>query len=105
MADELRPTKDPEVHDHPSRMRYEITFDGALAGYALYSRRGHTVTFTHTEIDPSTEGHGLGGRLAKAALDDVRSRSLRVVAQCPFIASYIERHPDYADLLDAPSSS
>jgi len=100
MTDDLRPTEDPDVHDHPSRMRYEITHDGELGGYALYSRRGDHVVFTHTEIDPKAEGHGLGGRLAKAALDDVRSRGLRVIAECPFIASYVERHPDYADLVD-----
>src|SRR5262245_34702690 len=105
MADELRATEDAEVHDHASRMRYEITLDGALAGYALYSRHGDTITFTHTEIDPNAEGHGLGSRLAKAALDDVRARRLRVVAECPFIAGFIERHPDYSDLLDAPSPS
>jgi predicted GNAT family acetyltransferase len=55
--------------------------------------------FTHTQIDDAYEGHGIGSTLARGALDDVRRRGGSVVAQCPFIASYIDRHPEYADLL------
>jgi predicted GNAT family acetyltransferase len=104
MTDGLRDTGDPDVHDHPSRMRYEVTVDGDLMGYALYERHGDQIVFTHTEIEPKAEGHGVGGRLARAALDDVRARGLRVVPRCPFIASFIERHPEYQDLVETSSS-
>ena len=60
---------------------------------------GHTVIFTHTEIDPAFEGRGLGGQLARAALDDVRARGEHVFARCEFIKGWIEKHPDYQDLL------
>jgi predicted GNAT family acetyltransferase len=90
----------PTVADHPELMRYEVRTEAGLAGFARYQRRGGHVVFTHTEIDDAFEGQGLGGQLAKGALDDVRSRGLRVVAQCPFIAEWIRRHPDYADLVD-----
>jgi predicted GNAT family acetyltransferase len=53
----------------------------------------------HTEIEPAFDGRGLGGQLARAALDDVRRRGVRAVARCPFIAGYIERHPEYQDLV------
>ncbi len=55
--------------------------------------------FTHTVIDPAFEGQGMGSRLVKAALDDVRQRGERVVPQCAFVADYIRRHPAYADLV------
>ena len=55
--------------------------------------------FTHTEIDPAFEGHGVGSALAKAALDDVRAKGLKAVPLCPFIRTWIDRHPDYEDLV------
>jgi predicted GNAT family acetyltransferase len=57
--------------------------------------------FTHTEVDPAFEGHGIGSALAAGALDDARRRGLVVVPSCPFIRAYITRHPEYADLLRA----
>ncbi len=89
-----------EIRDNPELNRFEITSDGRPAGFAQYVRRTGRVIFVHTEIDPAFEGKGLGGALAKAALDDVRSHSFRVVPLCPFIAAYIERHPDYTELVD-----
>jgi uncharacterized protein len=78
---------------------YELTTDGVAAGHAYFEVHGHTVVFTHTEVDPAYEGHGLGGQLARAALDDVRARGEHVIARCPFIKAWIEKHPDYQDLL------
>ena len=80
---------------------YQITLDGEPVGNAFFVEHGHTIVFTHTEIDPAHEGKGLGGTLARAALDDVRARGEHVIARCPFIAAWIERHPDYQDLLTA----
>lgn len=90
-----------EVRDQPERMRYEIALDGALAGFAQYVRKADRVIFVHTEIDDAYGGQGLGGRLAQGALDDVCARGLRAVPLCPFIAAFIEKHPEYADLVDA----
>lgn len=78
--------------------RYEARYDGEVAGVANYGEAGGVVTFTHTEVHQ--EGKGIGSRLAAGALDDVRERRLKVVARCPFIRSYIERHPEYEDLLE-----
>jgi predicted GNAT family acetyltransferase len=58
--------------------------------------------FTHTEIDPDVGQDGLGSTLVRAALDDVRGRGGSVVAQCSFVRGWIQRHPDYADLVAAP---
>jgi uncharacterized protein len=81
------------------RRRYEARLDGEVVGHSRFQLQPGTVIFTHTEVDPAYEGRGVGSHLAGAALDDVRQRGQRVVAECPFIAEYIERHPDYADLV------
>src|SRR5579872_2871098 len=99
-----RPCQDGDVPDItiadvPEASRYEIRVDGALGGYAMYRMEPGRIVFTHTEIDPAFEGHGLGSRLAAAALDDVRRRGLRMWPVCPFIAQYVRDHPEYEDLV------
>jgi predicted GNAT family acetyltransferase len=79
--------------------RYEIHVDGALAGFAHFTPTDGVLVFDHTEIDDAYEGQGLGGRLAREAIDDVRARGERIIAQCPFIKGWIEKHPDHADVL------
>jgi len=88
-----------EVRDAPDESRFELRVDGELAGFASYRRRRGVVEFLHTEVDDHFEGRGLGATLVEAALDAVRDSGARVIASCPFVASYVERHPDYADLL------
>lgn len=98
MAEE--PTADPDVVNQPEARRYEIRVEGQRAGFAAYDLADDRLVFTHTEIDEKFERRGLGGRLAKAALDDVRQKGNAVVPQCPFIAAYIEHHPEYGDLVE-----
>ena len=83
----------------PASGRYVISVDGVDAGFTMYGLRDGIVTFRHTEVDPSFEGQGLGSALARGALDDARARDLKVKAMCPFIASYLKRHPDYQDIV------
>lgn len=89
------------VTDNPGASRYEARVDGEVAGFAAYRLSGSDViVFTHTEVDPAFGGTGIGSVLARGALDDVQARGEReVVPLCPFIASWIERHPDYAALV------
>jgi uncharacterized protein len=89
-----------EVRSNPTKYRYEVWADSEMAGYTQYVLRPGRIAFLHTEVYESFEGMGLGGRLARAALDDARVRGLVVVPFCPFIAGYIERHFDkYGDLV------
>lgn len=93
-----------EVHDAPERNRYEVTVDGALAGFAVYrDLDGGPRVFTHTEVFPEFEGQGVGSALARGALDDVRASERTLVPQCPFIEAYIHDHPDYGDLVEPRS--
>ena len=93
---------EPTVRDTPEADRYEIRDGEQVLGFAAYRRRGDTVVFTHTEVDPDAGESGLGGRLVRGALDDVRSRGGSVVAQCSFVRGWIERHQEYAGLVADP---
>jgi predicted GNAT family acetyltransferase len=88
-----------EVHHNERRSRYEISLDGRLVGFADYRAHGDTIVFPHTEIEPSMRNQGLGAELVRGALDDVRARGGTVVAQCWYVAEFIDEHPGYADLL------
>ncbi|MHB8680973.1 MAG: GNAT family N-acetyltransferase [Acidimicrobiales bacterium] len=87
------------VSDAPAAKRYEARVEGRVAGFAEYRLSPGRIVFTHTEVDPDFEGRGVGGALVRGALDDVRSRGLAVVALCPFVKGWIDRHPDYGDLV------
>jgi predicted GNAT family acetyltransferase len=92
---------DPRVVDNPEAHRFEILVEDQIAGFAEYRRRGGAVAFTHTVIDPAFEGRGLGSALARGALDATRKAGHAVLPFCPFIRSYIQRHPAYLDLVPA----
>jgi uncharacterized protein len=96
------PSAEPTVVHAPERHRYEIHVDGALAGFATYRRVDGRFVFEHTEIDPSFEGRGLGSHLARGALDDVEAQDERVVPLCPFIRSWLDKHPERSGLVDRP---
>ncbi|AXH91837.1 GNAT family N-acetyltransferase [Micromonospora aurantiaca] len=87
------------VEENTATRRFEILVDDALAGFTAYTLRGETLVFTHTEVDDQFQGQGVGAALVRGALDQVRARGGRIVPQCPFVASFIERHPEYADLV------
>ncbi|MFF9194144.1 GNAT family N-acetyltransferase [Streptomyces sp. NPDC014779] len=97
---------EPRVTDRPEKSRYEILAeaethgDGSeTAGFAEYHLSEGEIAFIHTEIDPRFGGRGLGGLLARGALDDARARGLRVLPYCPFIRGWIGKNPEYADLV------
>jgi predicted GNAT family acetyltransferase len=91
---------DIEVTDNPDESRFEARVDGEVAGFAAYRLSDGRIVFTHTEVDDAFGGQGVGGALARGALDQVRAAGDRqVVALCPFIAAWIDKHPDYQDLL------
>ena len=91
---------DVDVENNPAESRYEAWVDGKLAGFAEYTITGEAMVFTHTEVSDEFEGRGVGGGLARGALDDVRAGGrYGVVPRCPFIKGWIEKHPDYESLV------
>lgn len=80
--------------------QYEIAIDGKRVGLADFRDLGDgRIVIPHTEIDPAHGGQGLGARLVSYALDDARQRGVSVVPQCPFVAQFASRHPEYADVI------
>ncbi|MBF6355649.1 N-acetyltransferase [Nocardia higoensis] len=88
--------KETTVTRNGDKSRYEIFYGGELAGFAEYEENGDRADFFHTEIDDAFGGKGLGGALAKGALDDAIARGKRIVATCSFIRGYVDKHPEYA---------
>ncbi len=88
-----------QVADNSAERRYEALIDGTVAGCVFYDERPGSIVLIHTEVGAEWEGQGVGSRLAAGTLDDIRARGLSVVPVCRFIAGYIERHPEYQDLV------
>lgn len=88
-----------ELRHAADKSRYELYIDGQLVGVADYRANGDVWTFPHTVIVGSRRGRGLGAELVRGALDGARAAGATVVPQCWFVAEFIDRHPDYADLL------
>ncbi|MFG2076632.1 GNAT family N-acetyltransferase [Nonomuraea maritima] len=89
-----------EVVDNSTESRFEILVDGKVAGFADYRLLPTKIIFTHTEVLPEHEGQGLAGKLVGHALQASADTGLRVVPSCPYVARYIERHPEFKDLVD-----
>jgi predicted GNAT family acetyltransferase len=87
-----------EVANNTERHRFELAVDGHIAA-SYYEIANGVITFIHTEVPPELGGKGIGSRLIRGALDQVRTDGLKVIAQCPFVKAFIDKHPDYQDLL------
>ena len=87
-----------DVLDNAAERRYELTVDGYTAA-TYYRVSDKVITFVHTEVPPELGGRGIGSKLVKDALDQVRSEGLKVVPECQFVKGWIEKHADYRDLL------
>jgi uncharacterized protein len=90
-----------EVADNPALSRFELTAGGATAFLAYERRPGNLVVLIHTEVPEALSGQGIGSKLVRGALDRLRAEGAHVVPRCEFAAAYIERHPEYRDLVAA----
>jgi uncharacterized protein len=85
----------PPATDDQARSRFELTADGHLAEL-VYRRVGKRLVLVHTGVPAELEGHGIGGRLVRAAVDRAEREGLTVVPSCPFARTWLQRHPDTA---------
>ncbi|GAB4490491.1 MAG: GNAT family N-acetyltransferase [Anaerolineales bacterium] len=88
----------PILHN-PALSRFELTLEGQTA-VLEYTQEGEKIIFTHTEVPAELGGRGLGGALARAGLEFARAEGKKVVPLCSFVAGYLAKHPEYADLTD-----
>ncbi len=93
------------VSDVPEKQRFEATLDGALAARAEYVLADDLIIFPHTEVNPGFDGRGVAATLVRQSLDEARRRGLTVIPLCPFYQGWIQRHPQYQDVLYEPSLS
>jgi uncharacterized protein len=89
------------VRNNTEQSRYELMVEDAVAGVVEYREDGDQVELTHTEVDPSYEGEGIGSHLARAVLDNLRNEERSLIPSCRFINGYLKRHPEFAELVPA----
>jgi predicted GNAT family acetyltransferase len=85
-------------HDEAGH-RFVAEFGGEVAELTYVERDPTTVIFDHTFVPPALRGSGVAAALAARALDWARASGLKVLPACPYVASYIKRHSEVADLL------
>ena len=85
------------IHNEAAQ-RFELPVDGALA-LLTYRRFPDRIVLLHTEVPPPFEGHGMAAKLSRSALDFARANRLQVVPLCPYVSSFIQKHPEYQDLV------
>jgi predicted GNAT family acetyltransferase len=88
----------PEVTNNPAASRFEILTDQGAAILA-YRNRGDDLDLVHTEVPKALEGRGYAAALATAALAHARREGIKIIPSCPYVKTYLQRHPEYADLV------
>lgn len=88
-----------DIRNNTAEQRWQTEVEGRLS-LIQYQERDGQVEYLHTEVPAELEGRGIASALTRAALDDARERGLRVLPSCPFVASYIRRHPTFQDPVD-----
>ena len=92
-------TPDLRIANNTEEARYEAFVGSERAGFTTYHAQPGLITLLHTEIDPAFEGQGIGSRFVAEILDDARRRELHVLPICPFVRAFLQKNPDYADLI------
>ena len=87
-----------EIINNEDREQFEMQIDGHVARLE-YSLDGDRIVYRHTEVPRELQGKGLAGKLAVYALEDAREKGRGVIPTCEFVAGYIQRHQEYADLV------
>ncbi len=88
-----------EVKDNPAASRFEMATGGAVA-FVEYSRAGDgRIALLHTEVPEALSGQGVGSKLVRGVLDALRAERAKIVPRCEFVAAYVERHPEYRDMV------
>ncbi|MEU8895406.1 GNAT family N-acetyltransferase [Nocardia sp. NPDC048505] len=90
-----------QVRDNTQLDRFELSVDGALAGWAEYQDTAAERAFVHTEIEPRYEGHGYGTLLVEAALRTSRAEGFGILPLCALVRRHVETHPEHVAAVPA----
>lgn len=95
-----------KVHDNPAEHRFELAIDGSQEVAAVYyTYVSDHLVLTHTIVPEQFSGKGIASALARGVFEELRANGRKAVLQCPFMAAYYARHPDYADIVDQSNVS
>jgi uncharacterized protein len=86
------------VRDNRAQSRFELEVEGAIA-FANYRLTPSTVIITHTETPRALRGRGIASELVRGALEMIRADGRKVVAGCAFVVGYLQKHPEFSDLV------
>ena len=88
-----------KIIDNTDKKRFEIHIDGkiALEDYEFFTTSAGEkgIEYKHTEVPEELGGRGIAGYLVKYILDNAAAKNLRVKPTCPYVKSYIDKHPEY----------
>ena len=84
-----------DIRNNTHHHRFELDTDGKLSFVAYQHVDDETLALVHTQVDPSLEGHGVGSKLVEGVLQYIEQNNLKIIALCPFVVTYLKRHPDW----------
>lgn len=87
-----------QIQNNTEAQRFELQL-GAYLAELRYRMNGDQIVYHHTQVPEALAGQGIGSRLAKHALEYARKQGLGVVVECPFVRGYLQRHPEYQDMV------
>lgn len=80
------------------QQRFELVMDGELC-VLEYRLLGNTMTINHTGVPAALGGRGLAGELTETAFNAARKLGWRIVPACSYSANWIQKHPEFNDVL------
>ena len=89
------------VRDVPEKHRFVIEVDGTTAGYLSYEAQGEALSMVHSEVSDEFEGKGVGSQLVTGALEELDRRGVGMLPDCPFVRTFLDRHPEWIRLVPA----
>ena len=89
---------DAEIRDNTELHRYELPVGDQVA-VVTYNLSEPTLMITETLVPQALEGQGIASRLAKHVLEDAKARDLLILPVCPFFSSYLQKHPEHAEVV------
>jgi uncharacterized protein len=87
------------IENNIGKSQYEAKQDGKVIAFAEYRPIGTSIMFTHTEVDETLEGKGVGSKLIRYALEDTKAKHMTAIPMCPFVKMFIQRHHEFIDVV------
>jgi len=88
-----------EIINNTKSGQFEYRTEDHLA-YLTYRLRKKTMFFMHTKVPKELSGQGIASSLALEALNYAKSKGYLIAVMCPFVSSYVKKHPEWYELYD-----